>query len=178
MKLINKEFEFEHFDEFAIARVIATVVNDDKNYNITISDNSDDCEFCVDEYDNEDIDDDIIEAFKNSDFYQDLIEFANQELNRYEDNIIEDFENNLEKNYQLYCEDKHINDYKKIIYELKDKNSINSDLILKIENIYDSKCNKYYTICEDDFEFNDNFIEIFECLDSNRIDMRTYFINN
>lgn len=166
MKLINKDFDFETFDNFGISKLVCDVSYNDTNYTIIISDNNCDGYFRVCEYENDDVDDDVIELFENSDFYDDLIDYANQEQNEYLDNLLSDFENEFNSKYELeYKDNIYLCDFQKQIFKNKE-----NDYILKIQHIGDSSLDEYYQINNNDFEVGDNdddniIIEVNESFD-------------
>lgn len=152
MKLIDKDFDFETFDKFAISKLICEVEHDNTNYQITISDNNCDARFGVCEYENDDVDDDIIEIFENSDFYDDLIDYANEEKSEAIEKLQTDFENEFDSKYELMYKDNiYLNDYQQQIFKNGD-----DDYILKLKNIHDNSLSEYYDIRECDFEISDD----------------------
>ena len=166
MKLLSKEFDFETFDNFEISKLFCEVSHNDTIHTITISDNNWDARFRVCEYENDDVDCDIIEIFENADFYDDLIEFAQDSKDEYLDNLLSDFENKFNSEYELeYKNNIYLSDYQRQIFKNK-----KDDYILKIKHISDKNKDKYYEISKNDFEISDNdddniVIDINECFD-------------
>lgn len=164
MKLISKEFVIDIVDNVNIYKLIATIEVNNKQYDITIDNNSnysqDKYQFSTSEYENDDVDADILEQFENSNFYSELCDFAESQAIASDNDDEDDIIDKIDDNYKIYKEDDcYYNNYKLTIFKHKSED----DFILRVEKIEKNALEQsFYEISRDDFDEDSDEVNLKE----------------
>jgi transcription elongation factor Elf1 len=151
IKIIDKEFDRDEIE----TTLTVTIEVDNKQHVIILDNNSNytqkKYDFAISEYCNDDVDQDILELFEESDHYAKMCDYAENEAIALDDENEELIEKEIEENYEIFKQDNHFyNNRKLTIFKKKDDDD---DFILRVEEIENNYCEQYFfDIYQSDFD--------------------------
>jgi hypothetical protein len=166
IKIIKKEFDRDEIDANLNNDTLTVTIEVDNKQHVIILDNNSNYtqkkyDFAISEYCNDDVDQDILELFEESDHYAKMCDYAENEAIALDDENEELIEKEIEENYEIFKQDNHFyNNRKLTIFKKKDDDD---DFILQVEKIENNCFEQYFfDIYQSDFDQDSDEVELDE----------------